>query len=443
MDRRKGEWRIARGWWATMLICLVIVSVLLSWALYNRVFTSYVPVTITSERVGLMMDPGSQVKMRGVEVGRVDSVAVGENQTARITLALKPAAVKYMPANIEAQISASTAFGRKYVDLIEPDDPSPTRLSVGAVLVSQNVSTEVNTVFDNLVSLLNHVEPAKLNATLSTLADGLRGRGERIGDAITSANQVLAQLNQRSETIRQDWQSFAGFNDTYAGAAQDILSTFDAASTTSTAIVDNAEALDALLLNVIGLAQSGIDLLGPSKDTLVRAVDVLEPTTNLLHKYDPTITCLLVGAKTALDKGAYEAVGGNGRTLIVDAALLLGNDPYAYPDNLPIVAAKGGPGGKPSCGSLPDATKNFPVRYLVTDTGWGTGMDVRPNIGLGHPCYANYLPVTRAVPEPPSIRCQGPPSPGLVTPAPGPLPLPPLAPPPAGAADGATPPPTP
>jgi phospholipid/cholesterol/gamma-HCH transport system substrate-binding protein len=176
---------------------------------------------------------------------------------------------------------------------------------------------------------------------------------------------------------------------------------------------------------------------------LVRAVDVLEPTTNLLHKYDPTITCLLVGAKTALDKGAYEAVGGNGRTLIVDAALLLGNDPYAYPDNLPIVAAKGGPGGKPSCGSLPDATKNFPVRYLVTDTGWGTGMDVRPNIGLGHPCYANYLPVTRAVPEPPSIRCQGPPSPGLVTPAPGPLPLPPLAPPPAGAADGATPPPTP
>ncbi len=29
------------------------------------------------------------------------------------------------------------------------------------------------------------------------------------------------------------------------------------------------------------------------------------------------------------------------------------------------MAAKGGPGGKPGCGSLPDATKNFPVRALV------------------------------------------------------------------------------
>ena len=131
---------------------------------------------------------------------------------------------------------------------------------------------------------------------------------------------------------------------------------------------------------------------------------------------------MLNGARWTLDNGAYYTTGGhNGYSLIVDAGLLLGNDPYTYPDNLPIVAAKGGPGGKPSCGSLPDPTKQFPVRQLVTNTGWGTGMDVRDNVGLGHPCYANFFPVTRAVPEPPSIRCQGPPSPGLVVPAGGPF----------------------
>ena len=84
------------------------------------------------------------------------------------------------------------------------------------------------------------------------------------------------------------------------------------------------------------------------------------------------------------------------------------NDPYVYPDNLPIVAAKGGPGGKPSCGSLPDATKNFPVRQLVTNTGWGTGMDSGPILGSADiRVGANFLPVTRAVPEPPSVRCAG------------------------------------
>ena len=100
--------------------------------------------------------------------------------------------------------------------------------------------------------------------------------------------------------------------------------------------------------------------------------------------------------------------------MIVDAAFLFGDDPYRYPDNLPIVAAKGGPGGKPGCGSLPDASKNFPVRQLITNTGWGTGLDIRPNPGIGHPCWVNYFPVTRAVPEPPSIRGAGPPALGPV-----------------------------
>ncbi|HWT48237.1 MAG TPA: MCE-family protein MCE3A, partial [Mycobacterium sp.] len=106
-----------------------------------------------------------------------------------------------------------------------------------------------------------------------------------------------------------------------------------------------------------------------------------------------------------------------GRSLVMDSGLLLGQDPYRYPDNLPIVAAKGGPGGKPSCGSLPEVDKNFPVRQLITDTGFGTGMDFRPNPGIGFPGWVDYFPVTRAAPEPPSIR-------NFHGPAPGPIPYP-------------------
>ncbi len=108
---------------------------------------------------------------------------------------------------------------------------------------------------------------------------------------------------------------------------------------------------------------------------------MLRPTTDLLFKYSPEYTCLLTGAKTLLDTGGYEAPGGNGRSLILDVGLSLGDDPYHYPDNLPIIGAKGGPGGKPSCGSLPDVAKNWPVRNLVTNTGFGTGIDWRPNPG--------------------------------------------------------------
>lgn len=421
MDPTRSGSRFHPAWWATILIAVVVLSVVLSLATFNRAFSPKIPVTLKSDRAGLVMEPGGKVKLRGVEVGTVEAVKGGKD-TVSLDLDIDPSQIRFIPANVEAQIAATTAFGNKYVDLIYPENPSSQRLSRGQVLHSRNVSIEVNTVLQNLVKLLNHVDPAKLNAILTTLADGLRGQGERLGEAITAANDVLKQVNPRSETIRADLKALGGFSDAYGGAAQDILATLNALNTTGPTITNHAKDLDSLLLNATGLANSGIDLLGPNKDNLVNDINNLEPTTRLLNKYNPEYTCMLVGMKWALDNGAYYTTGGhNGYSLIADAGLLLGNDPYVYPDNLPIVAAKGGPGGKPGCGSLPDPTKQFPVRQLVTNTGWGTGMDVRDNIGLGHPCYANWFPVTRAVPEPPSIRCQGPPSPGLVVPAGGPF----------------------
>ncbi|QNJ93398.1 MCE family protein [Mycolicibacterium fluoranthenivorans] len=416
MKRKIGDNVVSPRWWALLLVASMVGGLWLTWALYNREFSPKAVVSLTSERSGLMMEPGNAVKMRGVEVGRVAALSGGSGPVT-LTLNLNPDQLKFIPSNVEVRITASTAFGPKYVDFTAPQHPSATHLAPGAVLQSRNVSTEVNTVFDNLVDLLHQVDPAKLNGILTTLAEGLRGRGEQIGRAISASSEVLGTLNANSDTIRQDFRSLKGFTDAYGTAAPALLSTLDSLTTTSQTINAGAKQLDGLLLSVTGLANTGNDFLGANKDKLVDAVNILNPTTTLLYKYNPEYTCLLVGARWYLDHGIYDATGGqNGYSLITDTALLLGKDPYKYPDNLPIVAAKGGPGGKPSCGSLPDASKNSPVRSLVTNTGWGTGIDQRPNIGLAHPCFANYFPVTRAAPESPTYRCVGPPSPGLVLP---------------------------
>jgi phospholipid/cholesterol/gamma-HCH transport system substrate-binding protein len=413
MDARAGFSRIHPAWWTATLIAVIATFVWLCSALFAGTLTKSVAVTLTSDRAGLVMESGAKVKLRGVPVGRVVGVEPGSNPV-RMKLELFPDQIKHIPANAQAQIRATTIFGAKYVDLIYPDRPSAQHISAGAVLQSRNVSTEVNTVFENLVDVLNKIEPPKLNAVLSAMADAVRGRGDRIGEATTAANHVLGEINPRMATVQQDWRSLKGVTDTYGAAAQNILATIDAFSTTSATITGHAADLDALLLNMVGLSQAGIDLLAPNQSNLIRAVNVLAPTTGLLMKYNPEYTCLLTGAKLWLDQGGYDVTGGNGRTVILDDAFLFGDDPYRYPDNLPIVAAKGGPGGKPSCGGLPDTSKNFPVRQLITNTGWGTGLDIRPNPGIGHPWWINFLPVTRAVPEPPSIRGAGPPAVGPV-----------------------------
>jgi phospholipid/cholesterol/gamma-HCH transport system substrate-binding protein len=405
------------AWYTLILVAIFAVMIVLTYLLFMGTLKSVVPVTLTSDRSGLVMETNAKVKLRGVQVGRVAAIKGGKDPVA-LTLEIDKDQVKYIPANVEAEIRATTVFGAKFVDLIYPDDPSPQRLAAGQVVKSHNVTVEANTVFQNLVDVLDQIDPAKLNSTLSALAEGVRGQGERIGQGITAANEVLLALNPRHETITADLQAVKRFNDTYSVAAQDILTTLDALSTTSTTITSHSTQLDALLLATIGLSNAGISLLAPTQANLIKAINVLEPTTNLLYKYNPEYTCLLVGAKYLLDNGGYEAPGGDGRSLVLDTSISLGDDPYRYPHNLPIIGAKGGPGGKPGCGSLPIVDNNWPVRNLVTNTGFGTGMDWRPNPGIGFPAWANYFPVTRAVPEPPSIRNL------FGGPAPGPIPYP-------------------
>ena len=417
MDHQLKPMGLHPKWWALILAATVVMFVIGSSIAFNDSLRSVIPVTLASNRAGLVMETGAKVKLRGVQVGQVSAISSSDGGRARLQLEIDRSQLQYIPANVDASIKATTAFGAKYVDLSFPEDPSPERLSAGQTLLSRNVTTEVNTVFENLMGVLDQVDPAKLNSVLTAIADAIRGKGPAIGQQITDIDNVVTTLNGRTDSIRDGLQATAAASDAYARAAPEIVRILDAAATTSSTITGHAKALDALLLNTIGFAQSGEDLIGPNQDNLINSINVLRPTTELLMKYNPEYTCLLLGAKWVLDNGTIGG-GGNGYSAVIDGSFTPGSDPYAYPDNLPIVAAKGGPGGKPGCGSLPDPTKNYPVRALVTDTGWGTGIDIRPNPGIGHPCWANYLPVTRAIPEPPSIRqC-------LPGPAIGPIPYP-------------------
>jgi phospholipid/cholesterol/gamma-HCH transport system substrate-binding protein len=407
-----------------VLFLVVIALSVLTAVLFSGAARSFERLTLVSDRSGLVMENGAKVKLRGVQIGEVESIgteaSAGGGDLSKLTLKIYPSDFQFLPSDVEAEIKSSTAFGAKYVDLVVPAGGGSSQpLTPDAVLQSRNVTVEVNTVFQNLQSVVQSVDPAKLNSVLSAVAEAVRGKGDVIGQAISDSNDVLLAVNPRMPTVQQDWRLFGQTAQAYSDAAQHIVSILDSFSTTSTTIASHASALDQVLLSAVGFAESGTTVLGGNQTNLVRAMNILDPTTALLMRYSPTYTCLFQGAQWFLEHGGRDALGGNGKSVIMDAALLMGDDPYRYPDNLPVVNAKGGPGGKPSCGSLPDISKNYPVKYLVTDTGFGTGLDLRPNPGIGFPGFANYFPATKAVPEPPRIRYSGGPAPGPLPPYPG------------------------
>src|ERR1700724_80233 len=164
--------------WAPTLFIVVGILIALTAGSFSGKFQEFIPLTLVSNRAGLVMEPGAKVKLRGVQVGQVASIGT-DVKAAQLQLKMDPGPFRYLPSNLEPEIKSTTAFGSKFVDLIVPEHRSPIGLKPGAVLHSRNVTVEVNTVFENLQSVVRAIDPAKLNGVLAAVAEGGRGKGER------------------------------------------------------------------------------------------------------------------------------------------------------------------------------------------------------------------------------------------------------------------------
>ncbi len=342
------------------MVVTAIVVVALAIALFRGSFTSTVPVTVITDRAGLVMNPDAKVKMRDVQVGTVASITDTGDGRAALTLALEPSKVNLIPGNVGVTIASSTVFGAKFVELDPPAKPSADSLRAGQVLQSNHVTVEINTVFEQLTTLLDTIKPEELNATLSALAHGLSGRGEQMGRTIDDLDALLADLDPSLPNLSRDLATAPTVFNTFADAAPDLLTLADNVSAVSRTVVDQQRNLDAFLVSTTGLTARGADVIGTNRQPLTDALHLLVPTTGLLERYRDALNCSLttmlgMQANPPLEKPGAQVLTG----------FTLGADRYRYPTNLPKVAATGGP----QCLGLPNLPPETHLPFVVADTG--------------------------------------------------------------------------
>ncbi len=362
MAARRGS---ERGW-VRPLAGLITVTVLalvvvLAIGLFQDSFTKTVPVTVIADRAGLVMYPDAKVKIHGAQVGKVDSIEPLPDGGAALHLALYPDTIDAIPANVGAEITSSTVFGSKYVELVPPASASPSNIRPGTVIRGgDRVTVELNTVFEQLVSVLAKVEPAKVNQTLGAVATSLRGRGEKFGAALADLDTALGTINPALESLNADLALAPTVLNAFADASPDLLAILSNTTRISDSVVDQQDNLDALLVSAIGLADIGTEVLSENRGPLTEVMRLLVPTTDLTNEYHPALTCGLAGM-LPLANGPGLSVPGN----VLLQGFFLGRERYRYPDNLPKVAAKGGP----QCTDLPNVGYEVRPPFVVTDIG--------------------------------------------------------------------------
>ena len=344
-----------------LTVLALVLVVVLAVGLFQDSFTKTVPVTVIADRAGLVMYPDAKVKINGAQVGKVDSIEPLEGGGAALHLAINPDSVDAIPANVGAQITSSTVFGSKFVELVAPSDAAPANIKAGTVIRGgDKVTVELNTVFEQLVSVLAEVEPAKLYQTLGAIATSFRGRGDRFGQSLVDLNSALGTLNPSLQNLNDILALSPTVFNAFADASPDLLAILSNTTRIGDSVVDEQSNLDALLVSAIGLGEIGTEVLAENRQPLTDVLRLLVPTTDLTNAYNPALTCGIAGLLPL----------ANGPGLPVPGAVLvqgffLGRERYRYPDNLPKVAAKGGP----QCKDLPNVGYEVRPPYVVTDIG--------------------------------------------------------------------------
>lgn len=355
---------------AAGLICLLALAttVRVCVGLFNQEYVSSAKIILISDRAGLLTDINSPVKFRGVVVGRVATVRA-DGEKARLVLALEPSKIHRIPADVTARVQPVTVLGSKYVELVPADGPPGVSrpLAAGATIDTSSVTPEFNETFTDVLALLESISPAKLNAALYSLAAVLDGNSGRLRQIITDGGAVIEALDGRADELMADVRGATGVLNGYAGLAPDLVASLDQAGAFTATLAEQRQLFAALLGALTTMGYDMTDFLQQIQAQLGASTATLRPALELLARYSPALPCLLQGV--AKNAARFRSImggptaGGVHKNDNVTLTLARALDGYKFPQNLPKVAATGGP----NCHGLPNVST--PPPFLVADVG--------------------------------------------------------------------------
>ncbi|MCP2325314.1 phospholipid/cholesterol/gamma-HCH transport system substrate-binding protein [Hamadaea flava] len=377
-------------------VVLLVGSLTLSVLAYRKAFTPVDWVTLRTDHTGMQLATGAEVKLLGVQVGEVREITAN-GSSAELRLAIDPDQIARIPADVSARLLPKTLFGERYVELVPAGTgrsvgqsegaggrPAPTSgmtvpareggpaLRAGAVIAQDRTSSavELEQVLDRALPVLQAIKPDKLAATLGALAYALDGRGQRLGQDLANADEVLAGLNKQMPTIATDVRRLAQAVDGYNAALPDLLTILRNVTVTATTVADQKEQLAEFLADATDLADNTRIFLDRYDDRIIQLGRVSRPVLELLAAYAPEYPCFFQGL-TALQPQLEEVFAGSRMHITLEVTR--DNGKYVKGRDEPVYGARNGP----QCHGLPNPKVPAPSTPIADGYDYGAGAPAR------------------------------------------------------------------
>jgi phospholipid/cholesterol/gamma-HCH transport system substrate-binding protein len=305
-----GRWFTPRH--IVMLVIGVIVALIAAgvlWWAFSLIGTTKITATF-SRSVGIY--PGSDVRVLGVAVGKVDDVTPQGN-SVRVTMTVDRGID--LPADVRAVQIIPSVVADRYVQLT-PAYTGGEKAPRDITLTEKQtmVPVEVDEIYSSVQKLSEALGPegANKNGAVSDLvttgADNLRGNGAKLGDAIEQLSKAtttlsdsrgnivdtvknldvfVGALRENDTQVRQFNTQMASFNQFLAGERTQLSAALNKLSVAlgdvATFVEDNRDQLGQTVKDLQPTTQALFD----TKDHLKEILTVLPITiSNLINAYD-------------------------------------------------------------------------------------------------------------------------------------------------------------
>ncbi|WP_110206310.1 MCE family protein [Nocardioides daejeonensis] len=148
--------------------------------------------------------PKALVTHRGVKVGRVEEMALGDGRTL-VTLRIDDDAK--IPTDVRAELRSTSAIGEQYVDLVSGTRGGPYLEEGATIPVERTVEMpQITPVLDSLDALLDSVPGRATREVLAAAQEGFGDSGQDVDALVDASTELLdeaqAQIEATSGLIR-------------------------------------------------------------------------------------------------------------------------------------------------------------------------------------------------------------------------------------------------
>lgn len=374
-----------------LAITLLAGGLTVAYLSYSRALVPAEKVILRTDVVGNALQVGSDVKYRGVPIGRVARIEATD-AGADLRLDLDPEAMEQVPGNVAARLLPKTMFGERYVALVVPAPTSGlsavgtggsgATLKAGAV-IRQDASAEaaeLQQVFDEMLPMLRAIQPDKLAAMLAEFSTMLNGNGKSLGDSLVAWSEYVQKMNPKVPAMADDFAKLARVADSWNIAAPDLVEAMATMTTSSKLLVDEQDNLRDVYASVIGSADSAGGWVKANHDTIDILTDRSRDALRASSPYASQFPCLfraVAAMKPRMDKALGAGTGEPGMHAVLTVVpgrtkYLAGKDDIRY--------AQGTPG--PRCPYVTGQVGSSPAKNTRASGGAWPSTGAAPTDGV-------------------------------------------------------------